>query len=165
MRKTFKLVTFLCLSILVSCGGKENKKAASFTAKKNESVPEQVVPKAKEVASKRINLTDKGIGPITTIKLDPKIDQKMVKKGKEIYDKMCTACHNPETKLVGPAQAGIMTRRSPEWIMNMILNPEEMVQKDPLAKDLMAEFNGIPMSNLNLSKEDARAVLEYFRTL
>ena len=49
--------------------------------------------------------------------------------------------------------------------MNMILNPEEMVQKDPLAKELLIEFNGSPMANQNLTQEEARAVLEYFRTL
>ena len=34
--------------------------------------------------------------------------------------------------------------RTPEWIMNMILNPTEMVEKDPLAKELLVEFNGSP---------------------
>ena len=58
-----------------------------------------------------------------------------------------------------------MTRRTPEWIMNMILNPEQMVKENPLAKNLLIEFNGAPMANQNLTKEEARAVLEYFRTL
>ena len=45
------------------------------------------------------------------------------------------------------------------------LNPDEMVQKDPLAKALLMEFNGSPMANQNLTEEEARSVLEYFRTL
>ncbi len=49
--------------------------------------------------------------------------------------------------------------------MNMILNPEEMIQKDPIAKKLLMEFNGAPMANQNLTEEQARQVLEYFRTL
>ena len=60
---------------------------------------------------------------------------------------------------------GILDRRSPEWVMNMILNPDVMVQEDPLARDLLMEFNGSPMANQNLSEEEARAILEYFRTL
>jgi cytochrome c len=40
-----------------------------------------------------------------------------------------------------------------------------MLKDDPLAKDLFMEFNGSPMSNMNLTEEQARAVLEYFRTL
>jgi cytochrome c len=49
--------------------------------------------------------------------------------------------------------------------MNMILNPDQMVKEDPLAKDLLIEFNGSPMANQGLNEEQARAVLEYFRTL
>jgi hypothetical protein len=49
--------------------------------------------------------------------------------------------------------------------MNMILNPDQMVKEDPLAKDLLLEFNGSPMANQGLTEEQARAVLEYFRTL
>ena len=47
----------------------------------------------------------------------------------------------------------------------MILDPEKMVQEDPIAKQLLIDFNGSPMANQNLTDEEARAVLEYFRTL
>ena len=85
--------------------------------------------------------------------------------GKDVYDKMCTACHKPDKNFIGPAPKGILERRSPEWVMNMILNPEEMINKDPIAKKLLMEFNGAPMANQNLTEEQARQVLEYFRTL
>jgi hypothetical protein len=49
--------------------------------------------------------------------------------------------------------------------MNMILVPEKMVKEDPLAKDLLVEFNGSPMANQGLTEDQARAVLEFFRTL
>jgi hypothetical protein len=49
--------------------------------------------------------------------------------------------------------------------MNMILNPEEMLQKDPLAKALFMEFNGQLMTDQQLTVDEARAILEYFRTL
>ena len=49
--------------------------------------------------------------------------------------------------------------------MNMILDPEGMVQKDPMARQLLIDYNGSPMANQNLTREEARAVLEYFRTL
>jgi cytochrome c2 len=78
---------------------------------------------------------------------------------------MCLACHRIGKKFIGPPPNGILERRTPEWVMNMILNPQEMVQKDPLAKDLLKEFNGSPMSNQGLTEDQARAILEYFRTL
>jgi hypothetical protein len=89
----------------------------------------------------------------------------MATHGADVFIKMCTACHRTSKKFIGPAPTGILDRRSPEWVMNMILNPDEMVKKDPLAKALLIEFNGSPMANQNLTEEDARAVLEYFRTL
>ena len=92
------------------------------------------------------------------------IDLDLAKQGEDVYVKMCSACHKPEKRFVGPAPKGIMERRSPEWIMNMILNPDEMVQKDPIARALLAEYLS-PMANQNLTEEQARAVLEYFRTL
>ena len=80
----------------------------------------------------------------------------------------CASCeggYRATKKFIGPAPTGIMKRRTPEWIMNMILDPEGMVKNDPLARELLIEFNGSPMANQNLTEEDARAVLEYFRTL
>ena len=163
--KTLKLITLLFAALVISCGGKEEKKEEKFSYDKKSEKKEAVVKEEKVPASKQINLTDKGVGPITSVELSPEIDQAMATQGEDVYKKMCTACHRADKKFIGPSPAGILERRTPEWVMNMILNPEEMVQKDPLAKALLIEFNGAPMANQNLSEEEARAVLEYFRTL
>ena len=110
-------------------------------------------------------MTNKGVGPITSLTLAPEIDQAMVTKGADVFKRMCTACHKVGKKFIGPAPNGVLKRRTPEWVMNMILDPEGMVKNDKLARDLLMEFNGSPMANQNLTEEDARAVLEYFRTL
>lgn len=164
MKNKLKIFTVLLLLILISCGGKEEKKKEkiqlkSTTEKKVEKKTETVPP------SKRIDLNNKGVGPITSLELSSEIDQALVTKGEDVYKKMCTACHRAEKKFIGPAPKGILERRSPEWVMNMILNSEKMVKEDQLAKDLLMEFNGSPMANQNLTEEEARAVLEYFRTL
>ena len=80
----------------------------------------------------------------------------------EVFNANCVACHKMESRLVGPALAGVTERRSPEWIMNMILNPEGMLEQDTLTMVLFNEYKS-PMLNQHLSEEDARAVLEYFR--
>lgn len=165
MKKTLNITIVLFISLLISCGGKEEKKKEGFSYEKKETT-EKVTKKAETVpASKRVDLANKGIGPIKSVALKAEIDQTMVTHGADVYKKMCTACHRADKKFIGPAPTGILERRSPEWVMNMILNPDEMVKKDPLAKELLMEFNGSPMANQNLSEEDARAVLEYFRTL
>jgi len=164
MVKTLKLISLLSLALLMSCGGKDEKKEG-FTLKKKSETETAVAKKDNALASVRIDLENKGIGPITSVQLGSEIDQEMATHGADVYKKMCTACHRPDKKFIGPAPTGIFERRTPEWIMNMILNPVEMVQKDPIAKDLLIEFNGSPMANQNLTQEEARAVLEYFRTL
>jgi cytochrome c len=49
--------------------------------------------------------------------------------------------------------------------MNLLLNPNQMLEEDPIAKDLLVEYNNIYMYNQNLIEEEAREILEYFRTL
>lgn len=164
MKSILKLVSLFFALAILSCGGKEEKKKESFTIKKKPET-EKVVKTSTTKASETVDLKNKGVGPITSLELPTEIDQAMATKGADVFKKMCTACHRADKKFIGPAPTGIMERRTPEWIMNMILDPEQMVQKDPLAKALLIEFNGSPMANQNLSEEDARAVLEYFRTL
>ena len=154
MRKVILSVVVLSLSLLVSCGDKTKKD--STETPKEEVVKEEVV----EVDP----MQNKGIGPITSVTLAAEVDQELAKKGAEVYKQMCSACHKAEKRFVGPAPKGILERRSPEWVMNMILNPQEMVEKDPIAKALLAEYLS-PMANQNLTEEQARAILEYFRTL
>lgn len=168
MKTTLKQLAILLSLLILSCGGKEEKKEKVSYGKPTTTTTEKAVEtkvEKKQLASEKIDLTNKGIGPITSISLNADIDQAMATHGADVYKKMCTACHRPEKKFIGPAPKGILERRTPEWIMNMILNPEEMVQKDPLAKELLIEFNGSPMANQNLTEEEARAVLEYYRTL
>ena len=165
MKKTLSILTILFAAILISCGGKEEKKKEGFSYDKKESTEQKTKAVEKVPASKKIDLANKGIGPIKSLTLGAEVDQTMVAHGADVYKKMCTACHRADKKFIGPAPTGILERRTPEWVMNMILNPEEMTQKDPLAKELLMEFNGAPMANQHLTEEEARAVLEYFRTL
>jgi len=109
-------------------------------------------------------MSNKGIGPVKEVVLGEP-DHAMAADGEKIFKQLCSACHKPEEKFIGPAPKGIMTRRSPEWIMNMIINPEEMVKYDPVAKQLLIDYNLAPMANQNVTEEQARKILEYFRTL
>ncbi len=166
MKSTLKILSLFVVLLLISCGGEEKKKESSKVKIKSQTTEKKAVAKKTTTKpSETIDLTNKGIGPIKSVTLGTEIDQKMATHGADVYKKMCTACHKVGKKFIGPPPNGVLKRRTPEWVMNMILNPEEMVAKDPLAKKLLMEFNGAPMANQNLSEEDARAVLEYFRTL
>jgi mono/diheme cytochrome c family protein len=162
-----KSVAFLFSLLLLCCGGNDEKKKEGFSMERKKTVTEKPVdtPAKGTPASEREDLTNKGVGPIETVTLDAEIDQALAARGKQVYDQMCLACHRPDKKFIGPAPKDIFERRTPEWVMNMILNPQEMVNEDPLAKELLTEFNGSPMANQNLTEDQARAILEYFRTL
>src|SRR5680860_1178917 len=163
-----KSVAILFSLMLMACGGKEEKKKEGFSVDRQKTTtekPAETPAESATPASERITLDNKGVGPIESVSLDAEIDQALADQGKEVYDQMCIACHRPDKKFIGPAPKGILERRSPEWVMNMILNPQVMVKEDPLAKDLLQEFNGAPMANQGLTEEQARSVLEYFRTL
>lgn len=151
--------------MLMACGGKEEKKKDGIRLQQEKTEKTVDVPSDGTPASQRIELDNKGVGPITSVTLDAEIDEALAVKGKGVYDQMCLACHRPDKRYIGPAPKGVLDRRSPEWVMNMILNPQGMVKEDPLAKDLIQEFNGAPMADQGLTEDQARAVLEYFRTL
>lgn len=103
-----------------------------------------------------------GIGPISAFELG-ELDPEMAAKGQEVFEIKCSACHKVGERYIGPDMAGILDRRSPAYVMNMILNPEEMLQKHPEAKAMLAEYM-TPMANQNLTEEEARAILEWLRT-
>ena len=103
-----------------------------------------------------------GIGPISSFTLEA-VDPVLADTGAAVFLVKCSACHKMNERYVGPALADVTTRRSPAYIMNMILNPEEMIQRHPEAKALLAQFM-TPMANQNLTEEEARAVLEFLRT-
>ena len=156
------LLLLLFTTILISCGG-----SADESSEATSDAPQSMIssePKTLAEAEKDWQ-TNMGVGPITAFELPAEIDQVMADSGKVVYEAKCTACHKPDKDFIGPAPKGIMTRRTPAWVMNMIIDPEGMIAKDPIAKQLLIKFNGAPMANQNLTEEEARSVLEYFRTL
>ena len=103
-----------------------------------------------------------GIGPVTEPVTLGAVDHEMAEAGEELFEQKCSACHKLKEKYVGPALGGVTERRSPAFIMNMILNPQGMVERHPVAKQLLAEHLTF-MPNQGLSRDQARQVVEYLR--
>lgn len=106
--------------------------------------------------------SDLGIGPVKSLTLPAEIDSAMVAKGKTAFEAKCSACHKFGERYVGPDLKDVTKRRKPEWIMNMILNPVEMTQKDEKAKELLGEYM-TQMTFQNVSEDEARQILEFLR--
>ncbi len=158
-----KIASILALGVLlISCGEKKEEKKGGFEMNRTKTETKITTPKTKEVS---VDLNNKGVGPISTIELNAEIDAKMAAAGEEKFTALCTACHMVDKRMIGPALKGVTERRSPEWIMNMMLNPDKMLKEDPIAKALLEEYSNARMLNQNLSEQDARTLLEYLRTL
>ena len=157
-----KLRTLLTLSALVvSCGEKKEEKKEGFEMNRTK----KEVKAADTSVEVPVDMDNKGVGPITSFIFADEIDADMAAAGQAKYQAICTACHMAEQRMIGPAFKGVYERRSPEWGMNMILNPDGMLKEDPIAKALLKEYNNAIMLNQNLTEEEARNVAEYLRTL
>ena len=144
------LISSLLICFLFSCGSSnESKKSNEIDSKQNVEM---------DVQSESI---DKGIGPIENVKLNHHVDAEMSAIGKATFDSKCSACHKMNKRFIGPSLDLVTKRRSPEWIMNMILNPDEMVKENQAAKELLMEYIS-PMANQSLTEGEARSILEYF---
>lgn len=126
-------------------------------------------PAKKPVIANPNGLTDfemeHGVGPIKQkITLSETIDKTLATKGEKIFEVKCYQCHRIDSKLVGPPLFDVAARRKPEYILNMILNPEGMLQKHPEPKKLLAQYL-TPMTFQNVTKDEALAILEYLRKM
>ena len=110
-------------------------------------------------------LSNKGIGPISNVVFEKEVNIQMSNSGEKLFNQLCTSCHMINEDYIGPAMSGILERRSPEWIMNMILNPIQMLEEDSIAIELLERYNFEYMYNQNLLEEEAREILEYFRII
>ena len=157
-----KLLTLFAVSaLIVSCGEKKEEKKEGFEM--NRTKKEVKAEDTSEGVP--VDMDNKGVGPIKSVSFGDEVDADMAAAGQERFQAICTACHMAEQRMIGPALKGVYERRSPEWVMNMILNPDGMLKEDPIAKALLKEYNNAIMLNQNLSEEEARNVAEYLRTL
>ena len=153
------IIGVFAIGLLISCGGSSTKDELTNT--NQAAVLEEP---AVETGSVSVDpMEDKGVGPITAVEVG-EIDHALVEKGQEVFDANCTACHKMGKRFVGPDLVGITNRRTPEWIMNMILDPELMVKENQAAKALLMEYSA-PMANQSLEEDQARAIFEYLRTV
>jgi len=101
-------------------------------------------------------------GKIQKVNIGATIDADMAHEGKEIFEVKCMACHKYDERYVGPALGKVTERRTPEYVMNMILDTETMIENDDTAKCLMQEYL-MRMPNQDVNEKNAREILEHLR--
>lgn len=150
------LTMLIALAMLASCAPDKPKTA-------DEDSYEEIHGEPAKNAVAEVSDPAKGIGQITNVELKTPLETERIGRGKAIYEMKCQACHKlDETRVVGPGWKDVTKKRKPEWIMNMILNVDVMLDKDPEAQKLL-ELCLMRMPNQNLSVGDARDVVEFMR--
>lgn len=83
--------------------------------------------------------------------------------GEEIFSAKCTACHTiGKGTIVGPDLQNVTEERDHDWLMRWIAEPDVVLAEgDPIATELLAEYNNVPMPNLQLTAEEVNNVLAY----
>lgn len=87
-------------------------------------------------------------------------------KGKATFNSKCTLCHTiGGGKKIGPDLKGVTQRRSEDWLVKFISDPDKMFsEKDPIAMDLLKEFNGVKMPNQGLTPDQVADAIAYLKT-
>jgi hypothetical protein len=144
-RLAFNTTLLAAAILLASCGNSEGEKK---------------LPRADAAAVKEAPV----YGKITEVALDPEVDAELAAKGEKIFSVVCAACHKYDERYVGPALGNVFKRRTPVFIMNMILDTEVMLEKDDTARCLLQTYL-VKMPNAQVNETDARTVLEHLREI
>jgi len=154
MRSRNGLMLGTLLLALSGCGGKGDAPAPAATVQAG-------------AAAAGSDLTpfelEHGIGPVTAPVELGRIDERQAEEGERLFETKCMACHKMEDRYVGPALGAVTERRTPAFIMNMMLAPESMYTRHPVVRQLLADHM-TQMPNQGLTQEQARQILEYLRT-
>jgi len=135
--------------IYIGCGTREDNEPENNNASGNYTEPQY-------------EINSVGIGPVEKVELGS-INQDLVQQGEQIFNSKCIACHTLEEKRLGPPLGNVTQKLRPEFIMNYLLNTNEMQEKDEYLKSLVKEYN-IIMPDQNLNESEARSVLEFLRS-
>lgn len=105
---------------------------------------------------------DHGIGPVDEPVEIGALDTDKASRGRITYRNNCSSCHRMETRLTGPPLLPALDTRTPEFVMNFIINPGDNIDRHPIGQSLMQTYL-TRMPDLRISEEEAREIYEYLR--
>lgn len=157
-----KVIAFMALAAaLYACGGG----SSNTSEQSNAAATEPTATENTETSGTSSYDPKRGEGKFTAenVNVGATLDAAMATEGESISGVKCSSCHKmTDEKLVGPGWKGVTERRTPEWIMNFITNPDPMIDKDPEVQAQL-EICLVRMPNQGLNDDDARKILEFMR--
>ena len=94
-------------------------------------------------------------------------DPEIISQGEKLFNEyQCNTCHRVESKLVGPALAGVYDRRSIDWIYKWVKNSQALIASgDAQANALFNEFNKTVMAAYDLEEPQILSIMAYVRNV
>ena len=83
-----------------------------------------------------------------------------------LFRERCSPCHTIGGGIrVGPDLLGVTQRRDRDWLLRWIKEPNRVLaEKDPIATQLLQEFNNVAMPNMGLTDEQVAALVAYLES-
>jgi nitrite reductase (NO-forming) len=84
-------------------------------------------------------------------------------RAREIFVDRCVVCHEPVpgSMRMAPDLTDVLKRRDRKWLAAWLADPPKMQNEDPIAKELMQQWNNIPMPQMMLSADQIEWMLDY----
>ena len=90
------------------------------------------------------------------------VDPAKAEAGKKAYVKFgCQGCHKIGGTTSGPDLAGLLDRRSVDWVTRWLKNTTAMLSTDSTAMALLKEWKGYKMPQMKVSDADIDNLLHY----
>jgi mono/diheme cytochrome c family protein len=135
------LAALSLVMLLASCGSGDGGEAEKKT----------------QTPAERAVALDDGPRAVKTLK----IDGTLADQGEILFEeKSCSDCHTLGEADIAPDLAGVLDRRTQQWLKMQITNPEWMNQNDTITKGLIDEFD-LEMVTEEVSEAEAEAILQY----
>ncbi|MCM2272419.1 MAG: cytochrome c [candidate division Zixibacteria bacterium] len=149
MNRFYSLLALLTLVAVVGCS----------------SAPETDAERQARWAAGNLNSweTEHGIGPVTEDIQLAAVDPAKAASGQDIFIKKCATCHYLDHKKTGPMLRDVTKRRSSEYVLNQILNPEQMGKLHPDGRKLVAQYAQF-MTIQGITRENADDLLHFLRS-
>lgn len=79
----------------------------------------------------------------------------------DLFSRKCGSCHTVGKGVrVGPDLKDVAKRRSRAWLDSFVKVPSALLDSDPDARNLLAEFKGVRMPDLGLNDGDVKALVD-----
>lgn len=155
MKRLFLLTATALTTLLVS-----------WLASGCSSTPETDAERQARWAAGNLNSweTEHGIGPITEDVPLAAIDPNKAIAGEQLFIKKCATCHYLDMKKTGPPLRDVTKRRSREYVLNQVMNPEQMGKLHPDGRKLVAQYAQY-MTIQGITRENATDLLEFLRSV